>query len=142
MGRHFSSCSTNNCLTSRYFSSCSRNKDSTVSYLSSTSGNSLSLIVIGITTGLTCIREVAASFSHTRMIIQKPAKSPDCLLGVVTQPTDSRLSETMVVNATHIPAALGAHTNRLVGVKAVGWCVSNFTPTVGVIAPINADSNV
>ena len=26
--------------------------------------------------------------------IQKPAKAPDCLLGVVTQPIDSRLSET------------------------------------------------
>ena len=26
--------------------------------------------------------------------IQKAAESPDCLLGVVTQPTDSRLSET------------------------------------------------
>ena len=26
--------------------------------------------------------------------IQKPAKSSDCLLGVVTQPTNSRLSET------------------------------------------------
>ena len=26
--------------------------------------------------------------------IQKPAESPDCLHGVVTQPTDSRLSET------------------------------------------------
>ena len=28
--------------------------------------------------------------------IQKSAESPDCLLGVVTQPTDSRLSETRV----------------------------------------------
>ena len=26
--------------------------------------------------------------------IQNPAESPDCLLGVVKQPTDSRLSET------------------------------------------------
>jgi len=38
--------------------------------------------------------------------------------------------------ATHVPADLGAHTNRLAG---VGWCVRNFTPTVGLIAPINAD---
>ena len=27
--------------------------------------------------------------------IQKPENSPDCLIGVVTQPTDSRLSEPM-----------------------------------------------
>ena len=37
---------------------------------------------------------------------------------------------------------MGAHTYILVGVKAVGRCVRNFSPTVGVIAPINAVSNV
>ena len=30
--------------------------------------------------------------------IQTPVKSPDCLLGVVTQPSDSRLSETSTVS--------------------------------------------
>ena len=30
-----------------------------------------------------------------RINIQKPAKTPDCLLGVVPQPTDNRLSETI-----------------------------------------------
>ena len=34
--------------------------------------------------------------------IQKPAESPDCLLGVVTQLTDSRLNET---NVTHVRRA-------------------------------------
>ena len=34
---------------------------------------------------------MAALFSTDN--IQKPAKSPDCLLGVVPQPTDSRLRE-------------------------------------------------
>ena len=33
--------------------------------------------------------------------IQKPTKSPDCLLGVVPQPTDSRLSETIPRVAGH-----------------------------------------
>ena len=31
--RHFSSCSTNNCLISHYFSTCSRNNDSSASYV-------------------------------------------------------------------------------------------------------------
>ena len=44
---------------------------------------------IGITAGLTSVREMA----HTDSI-QTPLKSPDCLLGEVTQPSDSRLSET------------------------------------------------
>ena len=37
---------------------------------------------------------MAALFSPKVDNIQKPAKSPDCLLGVVPQPTDSRLCET------------------------------------------------
>ena len=48
---------------------------------------------MGITAGLTSIREVAALFSPTRILF-KSRQSPDCLLGVVAQPTDSRLSET------------------------------------------------
>ena len=54
---------------------------------------------------------------------------------------------TSQANATHTPANLGAH-NQLTSWRkssrpiAVGWCVCNFTPTVGVIAPINTDSNV
>ena len=43
--------------------------------------------------GLTSIREVAALLMDN---IQKPAKVPFCLLGVVPHPTDSRLSETKV----------------------------------------------
>ena len=43
---------------------------------------------MGITEGLTSVREVAA--------LSTPAKSPDCLLNVVTQPTDSWLSVTSV----------------------------------------------
>ena len=35
---------------------------------------------------------------------QKPLMRPDCLLGVVPQPTDSRLSETKVV-MTHLSSA-------------------------------------
>ena len=52
---------------------------------------------MGITVGLTSICEVAALFSPTPNI-QKPAKSPDCLHGVVTQPTDSRLSENIILS--------------------------------------------
>ena len=47
-------------------------------------------VQIGNAAGLTSIRELAA-YTDT---IQKPAKSLDCLLGVVTQPTDSWLSKT------------------------------------------------
>ena len=36
---------------------------------------------------------------------------------------------------------LGAYTYRLVDVKAVGRCMRNFTPTVGVIAPITVSNN-
>ena len=50
-------------------------------------------IKIAITAGLTSIREVAALFS-VRQIIFVSRQTPDCLLGVVTQPSDSRLSET------------------------------------------------
>ena len=39
------------------------------------------------------MRVVAALFSHTENI-QTPVKSPDCLLGEITQLSDSRLSET------------------------------------------------
>ena len=56
---------------------------------------------MGITAGLTSIREVAALFSPTDNI-QKPANSPDCLLNSpdcflneVTQPSYSRLCETL-----------------------------------------------
>ena len=49
---------------------------------------------IGITAGLTSTREVAALFSHTRIQIFKIRQSLYCLLGVVTEPTDSRLSDT------------------------------------------------
>ena len=41
--------------------------------------------------GLTSVREVAALYIDH---VDKPGDSPDCLLGVVPQPTDSRLSET------------------------------------------------
>ena len=38
--------------------------------------------------------EMSELFSPTRIISKQPANSPDCLIDVVTQPTDSRLSET------------------------------------------------
>ena len=61
------------------------------------------------TAGLTCIRAVAALFDHADNI-QKPAKLPDCSPGIVTQPTDSRLSKTSNSNATK--AVIGTELHR------------------------------
>ena len=48
---------------------------------------------------------------------QKPLMWPDCLFGVVPQPTDSRLSETTVVTARavlpqiRVETLIGSHPN-------------------------------
>ena len=49
---------------------------------------------IGITAGLTSIREVSTLFNITDNI-HMPTWSPDCLLGEYTPANDSRLNETM-----------------------------------------------
>ena len=49
-------------------------------------------VKIEITTGLASVLEVATLIM--RINIQKMGESPDCLLGVVPQPTNSRLSGT------------------------------------------------
>jgi len=50
-------------------------------------------IKIEITSGLTSVREVAAFF-RSRGLYSKAGNPPDCVLSVVTQPPDSRLSDT------------------------------------------------
>ena len=47
--------------------------------------------------------------------IQNPAKSPDRLLGVVTQPTDSRLSETNCALVLYTPVCLHASFDDVIG---------------------------
>ena len=65
---------------------------------------------IGITAKLASIREVAALVS-----IQTPVKSPDCLLGVVPQLTDSRLKGTKreILSAMHVKELIQSnHSER------------------------------
>ena len=61
--------------------------------------------------GLPKLREVAARFSPSDNMnnIQKPAKSPHCPLGEVTQSSESRLSETS--GAYHL-LSRGTHNHR------------------------------
>jgi len=54
----------------------------------------LQLVIKNICYG--SVREVASLYKITRIPNKKPLMKPDCHLGVVPQPTDSRLSETKV----------------------------------------------
>ena len=49
----------------------------------------------------------------TRMNIQHPGDSPDCILGVVPQLTDSRLSETKLPPASFSRARLARPIDRV-----------------------------
>ena len=75
---------------------------------------------IVITAGLTSICDVAALWQPMDNI-QNLANSPDCLLGVVTQPTDSRLSKTSsghVYHSVHRICVLHSHALNNVLVTA------------------------
>jgi len=61
------------------------------------SHSTLSVYKIGITAGLTSICDVALLFSSAGIIFKsRQSHHADCLIGTVTQPTDSRLCETTV----------------------------------------------